>query len=60
MMASLRTGRDPWEGAAARRTRRLQRVKGGFALLLAVAACGLTSAMWLVELAPQTARLVLG
>lgn len=62
-MAWRRTGRDPWwgqEGAAARHDRVRDRAIGGAAFLAALAACGLTAAMWLRELAPALAHIRLG
>ena len=44
--------RDPFEGQGARRTQRRLRIEGFIALTLAIAACGLTAALWLRALAP--------
>ena len=60
MLARLRGTHDPFEGEGARRIHRRQRIEGSIALLLAMAACGLTTAMWLRELAPFAVRLGLG
>jgi hypothetical protein len=43
---------DPFEGTGARRKHLRLRVEGGLAFALAVAACGLTAAMWLKILVP--------
>jgi hypothetical protein len=52
--------RDPFEGTAARRTHLRLRVEGIMALALAIAACGLTAALWLRTLAPFADRFGLG
>ncbi len=52
--------RDPFEGKAARRTHLRLRVEGVIALALAIAACGLTAAIWLRTLAPFADRFGLG
>jgi hypothetical protein len=43
--------RDPFEGAGAVQTHRRVRVESLIALMLAIAACGLTSAAWVLTLA---------
>jgi hypothetical protein len=43
---------DPFEGSGAYRRRLRLRAEGFVALTLAVAACGLTAAMWVRTLAP--------
>ncbi|MEP6637810.1 MAG: hypothetical protein ABJC39_00545 [Chloroflexota bacterium] len=60
MIGRLRGTRDPFEGKGARRTHRRLRIEGAVALAIAIAACGLTVAMWLRELAPFAHRLGLG
>jgi hypothetical protein len=62
-MHRLRASRDPYwdvDGAAVRRERVRQRILGGAALAMAIAACGLTTAVWLRELAPLATRIGLG
>jgi hypothetical protein len=46
--------RDPYwdDGKSARRRNRRVRFEGGLALALAIAACGLTAAMWLRQVLP--------
>jgi fructose-1,6-bisphosphatase/inositol monophosphatase family enzyme len=44
--------RDPFEGQGARRTQRRLRIEGLIALTLAIVACGLTAALWLLTLSP--------
>jgi hypothetical protein len=60
MQALFRGGRDPYwdDGTGVRRARTKRRVIGGMAFLMAVAACGLTAAMWIRELAPFAERLL--
>ena len=48
--------RDPFEGRAARRTFLRLRLEGAVALGLAIAACGLTAAWWLLTVAPSVVR----
>ena len=60
MIGRLRGTRDPFEGRGARRTHRRLQIEGGLALAIAIAACGITVAMWLRELAPVALRLGLG
>jgi hypothetical protein len=55
-----RRGRDPWwglEGTGAKRTRRRVLVESIFAIAMAIAACGLVTALWLRELAPLAHQL---
>jgi ferric-dicitrate binding protein FerR (iron transport regulator) len=52
--------RDPFEGEGAHRTRVRRRIEGLLALVLAIAACGVTTAMWLQTLAPLAGRFGLG
>ncbi len=62
-MHRLRASRDPFwdaDGAAVRRDRTRQRILGGAALAMAIAACGLTTAVWIRELAPFASRIGLG
>lgn len=60
MHALRRSGHDPFwdDGVGARRQRIRRRVVGALAFALAVAACGLTTAAWMIQLAPITARLL--
>jgi hypothetical protein len=62
VLGRIGRARDPfWEdGKGARRTRRRTRVEGALALAVAIAACGLTVAMWLRILAPFAHGLGLG
>ena len=58
-----RRARDPWwgdEGKGAKRTRRRTQIEGILALALAIAACGLSAAVWLRQLAPLARQLGLG
>jgi hypothetical protein len=52
--------RDPFEGRGARRTQRRLRIEGFIALALAIGACGLTAALWLLTLAPLAKSFGLG
>ena len=54
MNALGRGRRDPFwdDGVGVRRSRLRHRIVGSLAFALAIAACGLTSAMWLRALAP--------
>ena len=52
--------RDPFEGRGARRRRIRLRVEGAVALVMAIAACGMTAAAWMQTLAPLADRLGLG
>jgi hypothetical protein len=58
MIGRFGSPRDPFEGRGA--VRRQQRVgfEGFVALLLAIGACGMTSALWMRALAPLTERLL--
>ncbi len=60
MNAMRRPGRDPWwdDGAGARRTRVRRRVLGAVAFALAIAACGLTAAVWIQLVGPAASRLL--
>lgn len=60
MIGPLGRPRDPFEGRGARRRHFRLKVEGVLALGLAIAACGLTAAMWLLTLAPLAHRLGLG
>ena len=62
MIGRLHHGRDPFwdDGQGAVRTRRHHQVEGAVALAIAIAACGLTAAMWLRTLAPLVAGIGLG
>jgi hypothetical protein len=58
-----RRHRDPWwgdEGKGAKRTRRRTQLESILALGIAIAACGLTAALWLRQLAPLAHQLGLG
>lgn len=59
MIGRLRRPRDPFwdDGRGARRTQRRVRVEGLVALALAIVACGVTAAMWLLTLAPLAERI---
>jgi hypothetical protein len=54
MIARLGRRRDPFwdDGRGARRRNLVQRMEARLALLLAIAACGLTAAMWLRQILP--------
>jgi hypothetical protein len=60
MIGRLGSPRDPFEGQGARRRDLRLRVEGVIAFTLAIAAVGLTAAMWLRVLAPLGGRLGLG
>ena len=62
MILRKRSQRDPFwdDGQGVRQSRAHQRVVGGLAFALAVAACGLTAAAWLRDLAPMFSSLPLG
>ena len=51
------TVRDPFEGQGAIRTRLRLRIEGLLALGLAIGACGMTTAVWLRNMAPLAERL---
>lgn len=53
MIGRLRP-RDPFwdDGTGARKTQRRLKVEGFLALAIAIVACGLTAALWLLTLAP--------
>ena len=59
MVGRLRGPRDPFwgDGTGARRTHRRLRVEGLIAVTVAIVACGLTAAMWMLTLAPLGHRL---
>jgi hypothetical protein len=52
MMGRLGGMSDPFEGRGARRRQLRLRIEGILALGMAIAACGLTAALWIVTLAP--------
>ncbi len=54
MIARPERRRDPYwdDGQGARRRRLVQRSEARLALALAIAACGLTAAMWLRQILP--------
>ena len=60
MLFRRRAGRDPWwdDGVGAKRSRTHQRITATAAFAMAIAACGLTAAVWLRELAPLAERLL--
>jgi hypothetical protein len=60
MIGRLQIPRDPFEGKGARRTHLRLKVEGFVALALAIAACGLTAALWLKTLAPFAKQFGLG
>ena len=60
MIGRIRGARDPFEGRGARRTRRRLRIEGFIALGIAIAALGMTFAMWLRTLAPYMDHIKLG
>jgi len=61
MMIGRHVGsRDPFEGRGARRRQLRLRLEGLLALGMAIAACGLTLAVWIVTLAPLSALFGLG
>ncbi len=57
MLGRIGSPRDPFEGRGARRRHFRLRVEGVLALALAIAACGLTLALWVRTLAPLVDRL---
>ncbi|HKG19324.1 MAG TPA: hypothetical protein VKB00_06265 [Candidatus Limnocylindrales bacterium] len=52
MIDRIAPPRDPFEGRGARRRELRLRIEGAIAIALALAACGLTAAMWVRTLAP--------
>jgi hypothetical protein len=52
MIGRAQIPRDPYEGSGAYRKRIRLRFEGAVALSLAIAACGLTAAMWFKALLP--------
>ena len=58
MIGRTRIPRDPFDGSGAYRKRLRLRVEGAIAVTLAIAACGLTAALWLRTLAPLFERVV--
>ena len=56
MIRRAQMPRDPFEGSGAHRTRLRLRIEGFIAFTLALAACGITAAMWLRTLAPMFER----
>jgi hypothetical protein len=60
MLFKGRGTRDPWwdDGVGAKRTHLRRRITATTAFAAAVAACGLTAAVWLRELAPLAERLL--
>ena len=57
MLGRIGSPRDPFEGRGARRRHMRLRVEGVLAISLAIAACGLTLALWLQTLAPLVERI---
>lgn len=60
MIGRIGRPRDPFEGRGARRRAFRLRLEGIVAITLAIAACGLTAAMWLRTLAPLARNFGLG
>ena len=60
MIGRLGGSSDPFEGRGARRRELRLRIEGILALGMAVAACGLTLALWIVTLAPRARLFGLG
>ena len=52
--------RDPFEGKGARRTQRRLRIEGLIAIAMAIVACGVIAALWLMTLAPLAKSFGLG
>ena len=52
MLGRAQIPRDPFEGSGAYRKRLRLRAEGMLAISLAIAACGLTAAMWFKTLLP--------
>jgi hypothetical protein len=52
MIGRLGGSRDPFEGKGAQRRQLRLRIEGILALTMALAACGLTAALWIMTLAP--------
>lgn len=50
--------KDPFEGVGARRRNVRVRVESSLAFVMAIAACGLTAAMWVRLLAPYADQLL--
>ncbi len=57
MLGRIGSPRDPFEGRGARRRQLRLRVEGFLAISMAIAACGLTAALWLRTLAPLAERI---
>jgi hypothetical protein len=57
MIGRAQLPRDPFEGSGAFRKRLRLRIEGTVAFTLAIAACGLTAALWFRALAPLFERL---
>ena len=57
MLGRIGSPRDPFEGRGARRRHMRLRIEGVLAISLAIAACGLTLALWVRTLAPLADRL---
>lgn len=60
MNALRRAGRDPWwdDGTGVRRARGRRRAVSVAALIVAIVACGLTVAVWILQLVPTAGRLL--
>ena len=60
MIGWVRRGRDPWwdDGVGARRTHRRRQAESVGAFALAIAACGLTAAVWMHDLVPVVTRVL--
>jgi hypothetical protein len=60
MLGRAHLARDPFEGRGAYRRRMRLQVEGVIALALAIVACGLTAAMWILRLEPLFTQYGLG
>ena len=58
MFGRATISRDPFEGTGAHRKRMRLRVEGVIAVTLAIAACGITAAVWVRTLAPVFERIL--
>ncbi len=60
MIGRLAGSLDPFEGRGAKRRQFRLRVEGILALGMAIVACGLTAAVWIMTLAPLSGLFGLG
>ena len=60
MIGRAQIPRDPFEGSGAYRKRLRLRIEGTTAFALAIAACGLTAALWFRALLPLFERILQG